>query len=198
MARIVVDPVTRIEGHLRIEAEVKGRAGSDAWSAGTMVRGIEMILRGRDPREAWIWTGASAACARRSMPLRRCAPSRMRWASIPRRCRIDPEHHLRQPIRAGPCRPFLPAPCAGLGGHNLRAQGRSGGDVADGRRHFAVAQVQPRIFRGHPEPGQGLVESRQLRMFTSAYWGHPAYSSHPRSTCSAVAHYLEALEFQRD
>jgi Ni,Fe-hydrogenase I large subunit len=56
MARIVVDPVTRIEGHLRIEAEVNGGAVTDAWSSGTMFRGIELILRGRDPREAWIWT----------------------------------------------------------------------------------------------------------------------------------------------
>src|SRR5271165_2559202 len=56
MARIVVDPVTRIEGHLRIEADVNGGEVSDAWSSGTMFRGIELILRGRDPREAWIWT----------------------------------------------------------------------------------------------------------------------------------------------
>ena len=55
MARIVIDPVTRIEGHLRIEAEVDGHQVTDAWSSGTMFRGIEMILRGRDPREAWIW-----------------------------------------------------------------------------------------------------------------------------------------------
>ena len=51
--RIVVDPVTRIEGHLRIEAEVKDGRIVDAWSAGTMVRGIEIILKGRDPRDAW-------------------------------------------------------------------------------------------------------------------------------------------------
>ncbi|HET7537537.1 MAG TPA: nickel-dependent hydrogenase large subunit, partial [Candidatus Didemnitutus sp.] len=51
--RIVVDPVTRIEGHLRIEAEVKDGKIVDAWSAGTMVRGLEIILRGRDPRDAW-------------------------------------------------------------------------------------------------------------------------------------------------
>src|SRR6516225_2274954 len=56
MARIVVDPVTRIEGHLRIEAEVECGVIMDAWSSGTMFRGIELILRGRDPREAWIWT----------------------------------------------------------------------------------------------------------------------------------------------
>ena len=55
MARLVVDPVTRIEGHLRIEAQVEDGKVTDAWSSGTMFRGIEMILRGRDPREAWIW-----------------------------------------------------------------------------------------------------------------------------------------------
>src|SRR6476659_7644997 len=55
MARVVVDPVTRIEGHLRIEAEVDGGAVTDAWSSGTMFRGIELIVRDRDPREAWIW-----------------------------------------------------------------------------------------------------------------------------------------------
>ena len=52
-SRIVVDPVTRIEGHLRIEAEVKDGKIVDAWSAGTMVRGLEIILKGRDPRDAW-------------------------------------------------------------------------------------------------------------------------------------------------
>ncbi|MGE5740415.1 MAG: nickel-dependent hydrogenase large subunit, partial [Candidatus Aminicenantes bacterium RBG_16_66_30] len=51
--RIVVDPITRIEGHLRIEADVDGGRITDAWSSGTMVRGLEIILRGRDPRDAW-------------------------------------------------------------------------------------------------------------------------------------------------
>src|SRR5512147_372900 len=51
--RIVIDPVTRIEGHLRIEAVVESGVVKDAWSAGTMVRGIEKILKGRDPRDAW-------------------------------------------------------------------------------------------------------------------------------------------------
>ena len=56
MARMVVDPITRIEGHLRVEAQVDGGKISDAWSSGTMFRGIELIVRGRDPREAWLWT----------------------------------------------------------------------------------------------------------------------------------------------
>ena len=53
MAKISIDPVTRIEGHLRIEAQVKNGKVADAWSSSTMFRGIEIILRGRDPRDAW-------------------------------------------------------------------------------------------------------------------------------------------------
>src|SRR5215471_12580117 len=54
--RIVIDPVTRIEGHLRIDVEVDGGAVKNAWSSGTMWRGIETILKGRDPRDAWVFT----------------------------------------------------------------------------------------------------------------------------------------------
>src|SRR5271166_1061795 len=53
MARIVVDPITRIEGHLRVEAVVENGVITDAYSSGTMVRGFEKILVGRDPRDAW-------------------------------------------------------------------------------------------------------------------------------------------------
>jgi Ni,Fe-hydrogenase I large subunit len=56
MSRVVVDPVTRIEGHLRIEAEVEGGKVRDAWSSSSMFRGIELILQGRDPRDAWAFT----------------------------------------------------------------------------------------------------------------------------------------------
>src|ERR671928_1244062 len=54
--RVTIDPVTRIEGHLRIDLEVDGGKVKNAWSSGTMWRGIETILRGRDPREAWVFT----------------------------------------------------------------------------------------------------------------------------------------------
>ena len=56
MSRVIADPVTRIEGHLRIEAEVDGGSVRDAWSSSTMFRGIELILKGRDPRDAWAFT----------------------------------------------------------------------------------------------------------------------------------------------
>lgn len=54
MARIAIDPITRIEGHLRIEAQVEGGKVVDAWSSSTMFRGLEIILKGRDPRDAWL------------------------------------------------------------------------------------------------------------------------------------------------
>ena len=56
MVKIAIDPITRIEGHLRIEAEVDGGQVTDAWSSSTMFRGLELILRGRDPRDAWAFT----------------------------------------------------------------------------------------------------------------------------------------------
>jgi Ni,Fe-hydrogenase I large subunit len=56
MAKIAIDPITRIEGHLRIEVEVDNGVVTDAWSSSTMFRGIELILQGRDPREAWLFT----------------------------------------------------------------------------------------------------------------------------------------------
>ena len=56
MAKIVIDPITRIEGHLRIEAKVENGKVVDAWSSSTMFRGIELILKGRDPRDAWAFT----------------------------------------------------------------------------------------------------------------------------------------------
>ena len=56
MTRIAIDPITRIEGHLRIEVEVAGGQVTNAWSSSTMFRGIELILKGRDPREAWTIT----------------------------------------------------------------------------------------------------------------------------------------------
>ena len=54
--RIVIDPITRIEGHLRIECEVENGKVSKAWSSGQMWRGIENIVKGRDAREVWLFT----------------------------------------------------------------------------------------------------------------------------------------------
>ena len=55
MAKIAIDPITRIEGHLRIEAQVDGGKVTDAWSSSTMFRGMELVLQDRDPRDAWVF-----------------------------------------------------------------------------------------------------------------------------------------------
>ncbi len=55
MAKLAIDPITRIEGHLRIEVQVENGRVTDAWSSGTMFRGMELVLRGRDPRDAWLF-----------------------------------------------------------------------------------------------------------------------------------------------
>jgi hydrogenase large subunit len=55
VAKIAIDPITRIEGHLRIEAQVDGGKVTDAWSSSTMFRGMELVLQGRDPRDAWVF-----------------------------------------------------------------------------------------------------------------------------------------------
>src|SRR5512133_3347052 len=54
--RVVIDPITRIEGHLRVDVEVDGGSVQKAWASSTMWRGIEKILVGRDPRDAWAFT----------------------------------------------------------------------------------------------------------------------------------------------
>jgi hydrogenase large subunit len=56
MPKIAIDPITRIEGHLRIEAQVEGGKVVDAWASSTMFRGIELIVKDRDPRDAWLFT----------------------------------------------------------------------------------------------------------------------------------------------
>ena len=55
MPKIAIDPITRIEGHLRLEVQVDGGEVTDAWSSSTMFRGLEIILRNRDPRDAWLF-----------------------------------------------------------------------------------------------------------------------------------------------
>ena len=55
MAKIAIDPITRIVGHLRIEAQVENGQVTDAWSSSTMFRGMELVLKGRDPRDAWVF-----------------------------------------------------------------------------------------------------------------------------------------------
>jgi len=199
MARIVVDPVTRIEGHLRIEAEVNGGAVSDAWSSGTMFRGIEMILRGRDPREAWIWTQ------------RICGVCTTVHALTSVRA-VENALGIEVPENASLIRNIIGA-SQYVQDHVIHFYHLHALDWVDvtlalkadpGKTSQLAESISPwpkssrAYFKAIQDRVKALVESKQLSLFSSGYWGHPAYHLPPEANLLAVAHYVEALEFQRD
>jgi hydrogenase large subunit len=197
--RIVVDPITRIEGHLRIEAQMDGDRIAKAYSAGTMVRGIEIILRGRDPRDA--------------------------WAFAQRICGVCTLVHGLASIRAVENALDYPIPPNAQLIRNLMNGAQY---VHDHVMHFyhlhaldwvdvvsalkadpaatsALAQSissypksSPGYFSDMQKKVKNFVESGQLGIFANGYWGHPAYKLPPEANLMAVAHYLEALAWQRD
>ncbi len=199
MARIVVDPVTRIEGHLRIEAQVDGGKVSDAWSSGTMFRGIELILRGRDPREAWYWTQriCGVCTTVHALASVRAVEDALK-TEIPDNARIVrniiaavqyvQDHvihfyhlHALDWVDVTSALKADPAKTAQL------AQ-----SISEWPKSSAV------YFAGIQKRVKALVDSGQLSLFASGYWGHPAYHLPPEANLLAVAHYIEALQFQRD
>ena len=199
MARIVVDPVTRIEGHLRIEAEVNSGAVSDAWSSGTMFRGIEMILLGRDPREAWIWTQ------------RICGVCTTVHALTSVRA-VEDALGIEVPENASLIRNIIAA-SQYVQDHVIHFYHLHALDWVDvtlalkadpGKTSQLAESISPwpkssrAYFKAIQDRVKALVESKQLSLFSSGYWGHPAYHLPPEANLLAVAHYVEALEFQRD
>jgi hydrogenase large subunit len=197
--RIVVDPVTRIEGHLRIEVATDGGTISEAYSSGTMVRGIEVILRGRDPRDAWAFAqricgvctlvhGIASVRAVENALAYEVPPN----ADLVRNLMIAAQYvhdhvmhfyHLHaldwvDVVSALSADPKATAELA----QSLSAYPRSSPGY--------FADVQKRV--------KDFVESGQLGIFANAYWGHPAYKLPPEANLLAVAHYLDALAWQRE
>ena len=129
MTHVVVDPVTRIEGHLRIEAEVDGGAVQDAWSSSTMFRGIEIILKGRDPRDAWAFTQRiCGVCTTVHAIASIRAVENAIGAEPPPNARLltQSDHGLAD--GAGSRGPLLPPARPGLGRYRLGTVRRSRGD----------------------------------------------------------------------
>ncbi len=199
MARVVVDPVTRIEGHLRIEAQVDGGHISDAWSSGTMFRGIELIVRNRDPREVWLWTQRICAVCTMVHALASVrAVENALGIEVPNNARL-----VRNIISATQYIQDHVVHFYHL--HALDWVDITGALKADPAKTSQLAQSisewpksSTAYFKGVQDRVKKLVESRQLSLFTSGYWGHPAYRLPPEADLMAVAHYLEALEFQRE
>ena len=119
MARISIDPVTRIEGHLRIDAEVDGGKVSKAWASCTMWRGIETILRGRDPREAWVFAQRfCGVCTTVHAIASVRAVEDALSLDVPLNAQLHPEPHSDRARAARPHRALLPPVRARLGGRD--------------------------------------------------------------------------------
>ncbi|MGA7951663.1 MAG: nickel-dependent hydrogenase large subunit [Thiobacillaceae bacterium] len=198
--RIVVDPITRIEGHLRIEAATD-EAGkiTQAYSAGTMVRGIEIILRGRDPRDAW-------AFAQRICGVCTLVHGIASVRSVEDALKIQIPHNaeLIRNLMIGAqyvhdhvmhfyhlhALDWVDVVSA------LKADPKATSELAQSISHWSKSS--PGYFEDTQKRLKDFVESGQLGIFANGYWGHPAYKLPPEANLMAVAHYLEALAWQRD
>jgi hydrogenase large subunit len=198
MSHVVVDPVTRIEGHLRIEAEVDGGAVREAWSSSTMFRGVEIILKGRDPRDAWAFTQRiCGVCTTVHAIASIRAVENAIGAHPPPNARL-----LRNLIIASQCVQDHVIHFYHL--HALDWVDVVSALSADPARTAALAQSisdwplsSVQYFTGVRDRLKGFVDRGQLGPFANAYWGHPAYKLPPEANLMAVAHYLEALDWQR-
>ncbi|OQX11147.1 MAG: hydrogenase 2 large subunit [Desulfobulbaceae bacterium A2] len=196
--RIVVDPITRIEGHLRIDAEVEGGKIIKAWSSGQMWRGIEVILQGRDPRDAWLFTQRICGVCTTVHAL----------ASVRS---VENALKLEIPLNAQLIRNLVVTIHA-LHDHIVHFYILSALDwvdvvsalKADPQKTAALAATlsnwpnnSAKRFAAVQAKVKALVDSGQLGPFANAYWGHPAMVLPPEANLMAVAHYLEALDYQR-
>ncbi|VTR31012.1 Hydrogenase-2 large chain precursor [Serratia fonticola] len=123
--RITIDPVTRIEGHLRIDCEIEDGKVVKAWSSGTMWRGMEEILQGNDPRDAWmIVQRICGVCTTIHALALGADGGKCAGHGDPGQCPVYPQYHCRRPQHSRPYCAFLPALGAGPGWTSLGAEGR--------------------------------------------------------------------------
>ncbi len=198
MARIVVDPVTRIEGHLRIEAVVENGVITDAYSAGTMVRGLEKILIGRDPRDAWaitervcgVCTTVHALASVRSVEdaLGISVPP---TAELIRNIMLTTQYVQDHVVHFYHLHALDWVDIVNA----LKADPKKAAELAgsfskwDKNTPSYFAEVQNKI-KAFAASGLGI--------FANGYWGHPAYKLPPEVNLIGVAHYLDALEWQKE
>jgi len=198
MAHIVVDPVTRIEGHLRVEAEVEGGQVTQAWSSSTMFRGIELILKGRDPRDAWafaqricgVCTTVHAIASVRAVERAIGAippPNARLLRNLIMSAQVVQDHVVHfYHLHALDWVDIVNA---------LKADPAKTSSLAQSISDWPLSSTT--YFTGVRDRIKAFVERGQLGPFANAYWGHPAYRLPPEANLMAVAHYLEALDWQR-
>lgn len=197
--RIVVDPITRIEGHLRIEAEIENGKISNAYSSGTMIRGIENIVKDRDPRDVWAFVGrvCGVCTSIHSLASVRAVenafnivipPNAELVRNIMESVLFMQDHvvhfyhlHALDWVDVISALKANPAEASAIARQNSAWPKSSTG-------YFTELQQRLKKFAG----------SGQLGIFANGYWGHPAYKLSPAQNLVALAHYLEALEWQKE
>jgi hydrogenase large subunit len=198
--RVVVDPICRIEGHLRVEVNLDGNnVIRNAVSTGTMWRGLEVILKGRDPRDAWAFTERICGVCTGTHAL-----TSVRAAEDALGIKIPHNANIIRNIMQ------LNLQIHDHLVHFYHLHALDWVDVvsalkADPKRTSELAQSisswplsSPGYFRDLQNRLKKFVESGQLGPFANAYWGNPAYLLPPEANLMAVAHYLEALDFQKE
>ena len=197
--RISIDPITRIEGHLRIDCEIENGVVTNAWSSGTMWRGMENIVKGSDPRDAWM------------IMQRICGVCTTVHAIISVRA-VEDALGAKVPVNAQYIRNMI------LSAHSmhdhivhfyqlsamdwvditaaLNADPDKAAEMLKGISTWGLNSANE--FRNVQNKIKSLVESGQLGIFANGYFGHPAMKLPPEVNLIAVAHYLQALECQRD
>lgn len=197
--RIVIDPITRIEGHLRVEIEVNNGKITDAFSAGTMVRGIETILKGRDPRDAWAFVGRVCGVCTSTHSL-----TSVRTVENALGIAVPPNAELIRNLMAQAlyiqdhvvhfyvlhALDWVDVVSA------LKANPAEASRIAQSISPWPKSSVG--YFSDIQKKFKNFVESGQLGIFANGYWGHSAYKLPPEVNLIAVAHYLEALEWQKE
>ncbi|MCW0180402.1 MAG: nickel-dependent hydrogenase large subunit [Zavarzinia sp.] len=199
--RVVVDPVTRIEGHMRCEVNLdENNVIRNAVSTGTMWRGLEVILKGRDPRDAWafvericgVCTGCHALTSVRAVEdalgikipknahlIREIMAKTLQWHD-----HVVHFYHLHALDWVNPV-------------NALKADPKATSELQQmaGPNH---PNSSPGYFRDVQNRLKKFVESGQLGIFKNGYWGNPAYKLPPEADLMAVTHYLEALDLQKE
>ena len=198
--RVVVDPVTRIEGHMRCEVNLdENNVIRNAVSTGTMWRGLEVILKGRDPRDAWaftericgVCTGTHALTSVRAVedalgiqiPENANSIRNLMQLTLQAHDHLVHFYHLH-------ALDWVDVVSA------LRADPKATSDLAQSISPWPLSS--PGYFRDIQNRLKRFVESGQLGPFMNGYWGNPAYKLPPEANLMAVTHYLEALDFQKE
>lgn len=222
MKHVVVDPITRIEGHLRVEIQVDEATGKveDAISSGTAWRGLELVMNDRDPRDAWAYiqricgvctSSHALGCLRAvedafgiTIPKNAHYIRNIIAACLGHQDHIIHFYHLHaldwvSPLEALKADPAATAALQNtvLSTYRLPFRGPAGLDTEAYPHDVPVSN--PDYYVAIQAKVKKIVESGQLGIFSAQWWDHPDYRMLPPEVhLMAISHYLEMLDKQKD